>query len=160
MATLDDLPEEILAQIASYLDTEPLSTTRLRYEPHPEGFRQKERPLLHLSSCSQQMRRVVLPTLFRHTRLNFTYPFQRIQISLIERQLCEFERRMQGLDFYGGDVKPDLDEYFVDSILEQIVGSRTILICPLTSDQSLAGQVLGFCGKGKTGSEQSPDRSP
>jgi len=141
MATLDDLPEEILTQIVSYLDTIPPSTTKIRYEPHADGFRQTERPLVHFSSCSKQIRRVVLPVLFRHTRLNFTYPFQRIQISLIERQLCEFERRMQGLDFYGGDVKPDLDDYFIDIILEQIVGYNLVLV---PSDQPLTSRRTTF----------------
>jgi len=124
MNSLDDFPEEILVHIISYLDVEPLSKTKIRHEPHAECFRTIDRPLAHLSTCSRQLRRVILPLLFRHARLNLTYAFQRIQISFLEKQLGEFERRVRGLDYE--ESKPDPDDYLVALVVEQIV-SRFVL---------------------------------
>ncbi|TKA35562.1 hypothetical protein B0A54_13149 [Friedmanniomyces endolithicus] len=63
------LPEEVLLQIFTYLDSEPPSLRNLREEPSIQLFSSEIRPLKHVASVSRQWRRVVLPLLFIYARL-------------------------------------------------------------------------------------------
>jgi len=69
-ASLQDLPEEIIAQIISYLDAAPRSVTHIRHEPKYTLFDSPQRPYKDLSSTCKTLRRIALPLLFRHAKIN------------------------------------------------------------------------------------------
>ncbi|KAK0927064.1 hypothetical protein LTR91_005121 [Friedmanniomyces endolithicus] len=68
------LPEEVLLQIFTYLDSEPPSLRNLREEPSIPLFSSDIRPLKDIASVSTQWRRVVLPLLFKYARLRLDAP--------------------------------------------------------------------------------------
>jgi len=68
------LPEEVLLQIFTYLDSEPPSLRNLREEPSLRILYSDIRPLKHSSCVSTTWRRVVLPLLFKVTRLRLDAP--------------------------------------------------------------------------------------
>ena len=72
MAILSDLPEEIIVHVISYLDTEASSQTRARYEPTSTIFDAADAPLKQLSCASLKLRRLILPILFKHARIDLT----------------------------------------------------------------------------------------
>lgn len=72
MATFAWLPEEVLVHIISFLDVDPPSKQRLRLEPTENIFDSNVCPLKHLSTTSRQLRRLTVPVLFKHVRLDFT----------------------------------------------------------------------------------------
>ncbi|KAL1798008.1 hypothetical protein ACET3X_004614 [Alternaria dauci] len=67
------LPNELLAQIASHLDSQPPSITKFNHEPNAHlAYSDNEteiQPLKSLSLVSWRWRKVVLPILFRFTRI-------------------------------------------------------------------------------------------
>ncbi|RYN97759.1 hypothetical protein AA0120_g2739 [Alternaria tenuissima] len=67
------LPNELLAQIASHLESQPPSITKFNHEPSADlAFSYTEintKPLKSLSLVSWRWRKVVLPILFRFTRI-------------------------------------------------------------------------------------------
>ncbi|KAH8808004.1 hypothetical protein F5884DRAFT_676331 [Xylogone sp. PMI_703] len=68
-ASIQDLPNEILADIIFYTDSSPPSPTRLLGEPNFEVTDSPSTPLKNLSLVSPRWRQIVLPLLFRHVRL-------------------------------------------------------------------------------------------
>lgn len=68
--TLGDLPLELVDQIISYLDTTPPSFEKIVLEPSLDLTVSKDKPLKNLARTSQGLRRIVLPYLFRYTRLH------------------------------------------------------------------------------------------
>ena len=79
MACIEALPLELLTQIVSYLDTPPPSQTRIRCEPRLKLFRTPGQPIKSLAECSKDLRRLLLPSLFKHARLNLTKAFSTIE---------------------------------------------------------------------------------
>jgi len=68
--SLQYLPEEVIAQIVSYLDEPPISVTHIRHEPTPALFTSPEHPLKIISLTCKTIRRIALPLLFRHIIFN------------------------------------------------------------------------------------------
>lgn len=67
--TLHALPNELLIQIASQLDIEAPSVARFAHEPSSELTSSKSTPLKDLSQVSRRWREIVIPILFRYTRV-------------------------------------------------------------------------------------------
>lgn len=72
-AQLLDLPNEILSQIIRYLDSDICLEHRFVAHPRDKWLELDEKPLKHISTASQRLRQLSLPTLFQRARLN---PFQ------------------------------------------------------------------------------------
>jgi len=72
MASIEALPLELITQIISYLDTPPPSQTRIRREPRRKLFDNHTQPIKSLAVCSKQLRRLILPSLFKHARLDLS----------------------------------------------------------------------------------------
>lgn len=68
--TMDSLPNELLIQIASHLDSEPPSITKFAHEPSTELTFCDRTPLKFLSQVSWRWRRIVQPFLFRYSRIS------------------------------------------------------------------------------------------
>lgn len=66
---IERLPEELLLGILSYLDCAPPSETNLRDEPSLRFPVSIQHTLKDVSTLSKRWRRLVLPMLFKHTRL-------------------------------------------------------------------------------------------
>jgi len=66
---MDTLPNELLIQIASHLDTAPPSITKFSHEPSLDLTHADETPLKNLSRVSWRVRKIALPVLFRYARL-------------------------------------------------------------------------------------------
>lgn len=67
--SLQDLPEEIIVQIISYLDAPPRSVTHIKHEPKSTLFDSPQHPFKDLSRTCKTLRRITLPLLFRHARI-------------------------------------------------------------------------------------------
>lgn len=67
--SIQELPDEILADIFTYLDAPPPSPGRLNEEPHFELTDSNIQSLKSISQVSSRWRQIVLPLLFRHVRL-------------------------------------------------------------------------------------------
>ena len=63
------LPNELLIQIASQLDTTPPSISKLSHEPSPDLTASPFTPLKQLSLTTWRWRKIVLPILFRYSRI-------------------------------------------------------------------------------------------
>jgi hypothetical protein len=66
---MESLPNELLIQIASHLDTEALSITRFAHEPSSHLTQSDFTPLKLLSLVSWRWRKITLPILFRYSRI-------------------------------------------------------------------------------------------
>lgn len=66
---MDSLPNELLIQIASQLDIDPPSVSKFRHEPTPQLIISDDIPLKCLSQVSWRWRKIVLPVLFRYSRI-------------------------------------------------------------------------------------------
>ncbi|KAI8931890.1 hypothetical protein NX059_010794 [Plenodomus lindquistii] len=66
---MNSLPNELLIQIASQLDLDPPSITKFRHEPTPQLTISDAIPLKCLSQVSRRWRKIVLPILFRYSRI-------------------------------------------------------------------------------------------
>ncbi|KAF1847249.1 uncharacterized protein K460DRAFT_374350 [Cucurbitaria berberidis CBS 394.84] len=64
------LPNELLIQIASHLDSDPPSITKFAHEPSTELTSCGFTPLKFLSQVSWRWRKIVLPLLFRYSRIS------------------------------------------------------------------------------------------
>lgn len=67
---MDNLPLELIEHIISYLDTPPPSFEKLVLEPSLDLTVSQGQPLKNLARTSHGLRRVVLPHLFKYTRLH------------------------------------------------------------------------------------------
>ncbi|KAF1948674.1 hypothetical protein CC80DRAFT_431078 [Byssothecium circinans] len=67
--TLSVLPNELLIQIATHLDTPPPSMAKFDHEPSTGLTHSSTTPLKHFSLVSWRFRKIVLPLLFRYTRI-------------------------------------------------------------------------------------------
>ncbi|KAJ4362566.1 hypothetical protein N0V83_010660 [Neocucurbitaria cava] len=67
---MDALPNELLIQITSHLDSEPPSITKFAHEPSTELTFRDCTPLKFFSLVSWRWRKIVLPLLFRYSRLS------------------------------------------------------------------------------------------
>ncbi|KAH8722437.1 hypothetical protein GQ44DRAFT_774935 [Phaeosphaeriaceae sp. PMI808] len=68
-ANIESLPNELLIQIASHLDTEPPSITKFAHEPSTHLTESDSTPLKFLSIVSWRWRKITLPMLFRYSRI-------------------------------------------------------------------------------------------
>ncbi|KAK5124602.1 hypothetical protein LTR85_001315 [Meristemomyces frigidus] len=68
-AHIERLPEELLLHILTFLDTPPPSELKLGQEPTLRLTASDEQTYKAISSISKRWRRLVLPLLFKHTRL-------------------------------------------------------------------------------------------
>ncbi|KAJ4310143.1 hypothetical protein N0V94_008591 [Neodidymelliopsis sp. IMI 364377] len=68
--TLHALPNELLIQIATHLDIEAPSITKFAHEPSTELTLSESTPLKNLSQVSWRWRKVVVPILFKYTRVS------------------------------------------------------------------------------------------
>jgi hypothetical protein len=66
---MESLPNELLIQIASHLDTEAPSLTRFACEPSANLTSCDSTPLKFLSLVSWRWRKIILPILFRYSRI-------------------------------------------------------------------------------------------
>jgi len=66
---MDNLPNELRFLVASYLDSEPPSIFNFAHEPSVDFTNWHSTPLKSLSQVSWRWRKVVLPILFRYTRV-------------------------------------------------------------------------------------------
>jgi hypothetical protein len=93
--SIDDLPEEIVLQIFSFIDSRPPSETQIRLEPSLKFTSRTDHVLKDLSVISKQWRRLIIPSLFRHAHLRLDGP------PLPHWQDCtvcwDFARRQSGL---------------------------------------------------------------
>ncbi|KAK5136552.1 hypothetical protein LTR08_002896 [Meristemomyces frigidus] len=67
--SIESLPEEILLDIFTYLDSAPPSELKVRQEPSQQLTVCNQHAFKDVSRVSKQWRRLILPLLFRHTRL-------------------------------------------------------------------------------------------
>ncbi|KAF2678615.1 hypothetical protein K458DRAFT_137620 [Lentithecium fluviatile CBS 122367] len=67
---MDTLPNELLTQIASHLDSSPPSINKFAHEPSSYLTCSDETPLKNLSQTSWHWRKIVLPILFRYSRIS------------------------------------------------------------------------------------------
>jgi hypothetical protein len=67
---MDSLPNELLIQIASHLDTTPPSITKFSHEPSSDLTYSDETPLKNLAQVSWRLRKIALPVLFRYVRMS------------------------------------------------------------------------------------------
>jgi hypothetical protein len=67
---MQSLPNELLAQIASHLDHESPSITKFIHEPSGQLTQSDCTPLKNLSLVSWRWRKIVLPILFRYSRIS------------------------------------------------------------------------------------------
>ncbi|KAF2252141.1 hypothetical protein BU26DRAFT_252002 [Trematosphaeria pertusa] len=67
--TMDSLPNELFIQIAAHLDIEPPSVAKFAHEPSADITCANETPLKCLSQVSWRWRKIVVPILFRYTRI-------------------------------------------------------------------------------------------
>ncbi|CAO2655449.1 Nn.00g105130.m01.CDS01 [Neocucurbitaria sp. VM-36] len=67
---MDSLPNELFIQIASHLDSEPPSITKFAHEPSTKLTCCDFTPLKLLSQVSWRWRRIVIPILFRYSRIS------------------------------------------------------------------------------------------
>lgn len=74
---IERLPEELLIHLLNYLDAVPPSETKIREEPSLKLTTSDLCSLKNASLVSKQWRRLVLPSLFRHTRLRLDEPTRR-----------------------------------------------------------------------------------
>ncbi len=72
--SLDTLPEELLGHIFSYLELIPPSVSKARHEPSLELTDSATAPLKSVCCVSKRWRRIVLPLLFRYSRLRIDSP--------------------------------------------------------------------------------------
>jgi hypothetical protein len=66
---MDTLPNELLLQIASHLDTAPPSITKFSHEPSSDLAFSDQTPLKNLSRVSWRLRKIALPVLFHYARI-------------------------------------------------------------------------------------------
>ncbi|KAF2658876.1 hypothetical protein K491DRAFT_234818 [Lophiostoma macrostomum CBS 122681] len=66
---MDSLPNELLIQIASHLELPPPSVVKFAQEPSSDLTRSEELHLKALSQVSWRWRKVVLPVLFKYSRI-------------------------------------------------------------------------------------------
>ena len=66
---MEKLPNELLIEIASHLDFKAPSVNRFSYEPTVSLTYSTVTPLKHLSLVSWRWRRIILPILFRYSRV-------------------------------------------------------------------------------------------
>jgi hypothetical protein len=66
---MDSLPNELLAQIAAHLDVDAPSITQFAHEPSTQLTCSESSPLKSLSQVSWRYRKVVLPVLFKYSRV-------------------------------------------------------------------------------------------
>ena len=74
MADLNNLPEELQLLILEFLDSPAPSSTRLRQEPSLALTDNEDRTLKRISLVSKRWRRLVLPTLFKYSRICLDRP--------------------------------------------------------------------------------------
>lgn len=67
---MDSLPNELLMQIASHLDSTPPSIAKFAYEPAADLTCAGETSLKALSQVSWRWRKIILPILFRYSRIS------------------------------------------------------------------------------------------
>src|SRR5262245_57412852 len=66
---MDGLPNELLMHIASHLDSTPPSIARFAHEPSANFTSSDDASLKSLSQVSWRWRKIVLPILFRYSRI-------------------------------------------------------------------------------------------
>lgn len=71
---LNTLPEELLVHVISFLSPPAPSSLKIRHEPNLQLACSDYTPLKNLSLVSKQWRRLVLPALFRFSRLRVDIP--------------------------------------------------------------------------------------
>jgi hypothetical protein len=74
MTSINALPEELQLLVIGFLDSPSPSSRKLRLEPSLSLTDSPDCTLKHLSLVSKRWRRLVLPTLFVHTRLRLDAP--------------------------------------------------------------------------------------
>jgi hypothetical protein len=67
--TMDSLPNELLAQIAAHLAVDAPSTIKFAHEPSAQLTDSESAPLKALSRVSWRYRKIVLPVLFKYSRV-------------------------------------------------------------------------------------------
>lgn len=93
-STMDSLPNELLIQIATHLDSEAPSSTRFAHEPSPSLTESQHVPLKLLSLVSWRWRKIVLPILFRHSRISLDKTPQWVPVDarLVDSMQTELSR--------------------------------------------------------------------
>jgi hypothetical protein len=91
---MSSLPNELLIQIASHLDTSPPSVTKFAHEPTPSLTCSSLTPLKTLSLVSWRWRKIVLPILFHCSRIQLDsspqwVPVDARLIENMQRQLSQ-----------------------------------------------------------------------
>ena len=90
-----DLPRELLDHILSYLDVEPPSLQALHQEPSITLTESKVQPLKNLSLISHSLRRLIIPCLFKFSRIRLN----RLSIQAIAELSSGSEDINEFLDF-------------------------------------------------------------
>lgn len=114
MTSLNSLPEELQLLIIDFLDSPSPSSSRLRREPSLALTDSENRTLKHISLISKRWRRLVLPTLFKYTRLRLDQP---IRVKWTSCPVCnESPIATDGIHTAGRLELSDVDQYHVDLI--------------------------------------------
>lgn len=114
---IESLPEELLLSIFSHLDSSPPSATESRQEPNLEITSRTTHVYKDLSSISRKWRRVIIPLIFR---------FSRIHLNRTNERAC--------LDVFLQFIRKN--EVFVQSVVVTICKSSD-RPRPLSQDRSL-----------------------
>jgi hypothetical protein len=91
---MDALPNELLLQISSDLDFLPPSIVKFAHEPSPDLTRSDQIPLKALSQVSWKWRKIILPMLFKYSRITLDNAPQWVPIDarLIETMQSQLSR--------------------------------------------------------------------
>ncbi|KAF2733612.1 hypothetical protein EJ04DRAFT_535389 [Polyplosphaeria fusca] len=91
---MNGLPNELLIQIASHLDGAPPSIRKFTHEPSADLTYSVDAPLKDLSRVSWKWRKIVLPILFRYSRVELDNDPQWVPIdaNLIEAMQCQLSK--------------------------------------------------------------------
>lgn len=145
-SNIERLPEELLLHILTYLDTAPPSETKLRQEPTLQLTVSDNRTIKNVSCVSKQWRRLVLPLLFKHTRLRLDDAPRKHWSKCLACTQSGLQSRLGA-----GHVFPPsalVDQYHVDmmedavSLLTQATTSNRRTVGTAASSEARAGDIM------------------
>lgn len=114
MASISSLPEELQLLVLDFLDSPPPSSSRLRQEPCLALTDSADRTLKCVSLISKRWRRLVLPTLFKYTRLRLDKP---PLAGWNACPACDESAIANGINHTAGPLGlGDIDQYHIDMV--------------------------------------------
>ncbi|KAF2646036.1 hypothetical protein P280DRAFT_442 [Massarina eburnea CBS 473.64] len=136
------LPNELLIQIATYLDTPAPSVSKFAHEPTTSLTHSDHTPLKSLSLVSQRCRKIVLPLLFRYTRLQLDENPQWVPIDA--RLLDDMQSQLSTLSSHELQVYQRMRSKFKTSAAfayDEVFDDLLINLCRIEDDDAFLKNV-------------------